>query len=86
MDREEAYDQSGRALALSAMCNMVFAGENGNVVGVALADLMSTYLRSHRIPGDPKGEREMREAMLVSWTDTVRDLVLLYDKSLGGTQ
>jgi len=86
MDNEEAADRSGRALALAALCGMVFAGEDGEVVGVALADLMSTFLRNHQMPGNPRGEREMRDAVFENWIGTVRNLVLLYDKALGGTQ
>jgi hypothetical protein len=47
---------------------------------------MSTFLRNHQMPGNLRGEREMREAVFENWIGTVRNLVLLYDKALGGTQ
>jgi hypothetical protein len=78
--REQAHELADRTLALAAMCGVVFAGEDPTVVGAALAETMATFLRGHKIDGDPRGEHEMREAILEEWLKTVRDLVLIYDK------
>jgi hypothetical protein len=84
--REQAYEKTDHALALAALCAVVLSGEDPNVVGVALAETMATFLRNHKIVGDPRGEHEMREAILEEWIKTVRDLVLIYDKPMGPTQ
>ena len=84
--REQAHEMTDHALALAALCGVVFAGEDPNCVGAALAETMCTFLRGHRIPGDRRSEREMREAILEQWVTTVRDLLLIYDKPPVGTQ
>lgn len=72
-------EETTRVLAVSHMCSMVLRGEGPGVQGAALADLMSTFLRGHRIPGDREAEIEMREAMLEQWCRTVRQLVELHE-------
>jgi hypothetical protein len=47
---------------------------------------MATFLHGHKIVDDPRGEHEMREAILEQWIKTVRDLVLIYDKPMGPPQ
>jgi hypothetical protein len=84
--REQAHEKTDHALALAALCGVVFAGEDPDCIGAALADVMATFLRNHKMIGDPRGEREMREAILEQWVKTVRDLVLIYDKPAGPTQ
>ena len=84
--REQAHELTDRALALAAMCRVVFAGEDPDAVGAALAETMATFLCGHKIVDDPRGEHEMREAILEHWIKTVRDLVLIYDKPMGPTQ
>ena len=84
--REQAADMTDQALALAALCGVVFAGEEPEVVGAALAETMATFLRSHRMAGDPRSEREMREVVFEHWIKTVRDLLLIYDKPPVGTQ
>jgi len=79
-------EQTDRALALAAMCGVVFSGEDPLCVGAALAEVMATFLRHHKIVDDPRGEHEMREVILDQWVKTVRDLVLIYDKPAGPTQ
>jgi hypothetical protein len=84
--RAEAMGKTDRALALAAMCRIVFAGEDPDAVGAALAETMATFLHGHRIVGDDREEREMREAIFQHWIKTVRDLMLIYDKPVGPTQ
>jgi hypothetical protein len=84
--REQAHEKTDRALALAGLCRVVFAGEDPDCIGAALAETMATFLRNHRIVGDPRGEHEMREAILEQWLKTVRDLVLIHDKPAGPTQ
>lgn len=84
--REQAHELTDRALALAAMCGVVFAGEDPDAVGAALASTMATFLRGHRIVDDPRGEYEMREAILEQWIKTVRDLVLIHDMPAGPMQ
>jgi hypothetical protein len=81
-----AQDLTDRALALSAMCRMVFAGEDADAVGAALAETMATFLHGHYGAGDDRAEREAREAIFQHWIKTVRDLLLIYDKPTGPTQ
>jgi hypothetical protein len=84
--REQAMEQTDRALALAAMCGVVFSGEHPLCVGAALAEVMATFLRNHKIVDDPRGEDAMREAVFQHWIKTVRDLLLIYDKPAGPTQ
>jgi hypothetical protein len=84
--REQAAEQTDRALFLAGMCRVVFEGEEPECVGAALAETMATFLRSHRIVGDTRGERDMREAVFQHWIKTVHDLLLIYDKPPVGTQ
>ena len=84
--REQAHELTDRALALAAMCGVVFSGEHPDCVGAALAETMATFLRNHKIINDPRGEHEMREAVFEQWIKTVRDLLLIYDKPAGPTQ
>jgi hypothetical protein len=84
--REQAHELTDRALALAAMCGVVFSGEDPDAIGAALASTMATFLHGHKIVDDPRGEHEMREAILEQWIKTVRDLVLIYDKPMGPPQ
>lgn len=86
--RGEAMGMTERAQVLSAMCSVVFSGEEPEVVGAALAETFATFLRSHKIVGDapPLTEHEMREAILTQWLQTVRDLVAIYDRPQGPLQ
>jgi hypothetical protein len=88
MTRDEAKEATERAFALVAMCNIVFSGEEPEVIGAAMAELMATFLRSHKIVSDdpPLNEHEMREQILTQWLQTVRDLVLIHDKPAGPMQ
>jgi hypothetical protein len=84
--REQAHELTDRALALAGLCRVVFAGENPDAVGAALAETMATFLYGHKIIGDLRGEYEMRDAIFEQWIKTVRDLLLIYDKPAGPTQ
>jgi hypothetical protein len=84
--REQAHELTDRALALASLCRVVFAGEEPDAVGAALAETMATFLHGHKIIGDPRGEHEMRDAIFEQWIKTVRDLLLIYDKPAGATQ
>jgi hypothetical protein len=84
--REQASEKADRALALAALCSVVLAGEEPDEVGAALAETMATFLRGHRIVGDDRSQREMREEVFQHWIKTVRDLMLIYDKPPVGTQ
>jgi hypothetical protein len=81
--REQAHELTDRALALAGLCHVVFAGEHPDAIGAALAETMATYLRNHRIQGDDRSEREMREEIFQQWIKTVRDLLLIHDKTTG---
>jgi hypothetical protein len=84
--REQAFELTDRALALAAICGSFLSSEEPEVQGCALADMVATFLRGHRIFGDDRSEREMREEVFAQWIKTVRDLLLLYDKPPVGTQ
>jgi hypothetical protein len=86
MTREQAHEKTDRALALAAMCGVVFSGEHPDCVGAALAETMATFLHNHKLVGDLRSEHEMREAVFEQWIKTVRDLLLIYDKPAGPTQ
>jgi hypothetical protein len=86
MTREQAHELTDRALALAGMCHVIFAGEHPDCIGAALAETMATYLGNHRVQGDDRSEREMRDAIFEQWIKTVRDLLLIYDKPPTGTQ
>ena len=86
MTREQASEKTDHALALAALCSVIFAGEEPEVVGAALAETMANFLRGHRLKGEDRSEREMREIILQDWIKTVRDLLLIYDKPPVGTQ
>jgi hypothetical protein len=81
--REQAYEKTDHALALAALCEVIFAGEDPDAVGAALAETMAIFLRNHRIPGDERSERAMRECVFALWIKTVRDLLLIHDKTTG---
>ena len=82
----EQVDGTSRALALAAACGSILAREGPEIQGAALADMMAEFLRGHRIFGDDRSEREMREEVFRHWIETVRTLMLLYDKPPVGTQ
>jgi hypothetical protein len=84
--REQTDEITSRALALAAICGSILSGEEPEVQGCALADMMTTFLRGHHISGDARSEREMREEMFAQWIETVRKLLLFYDKPPVGTQ
>ena len=84
--REQAHEQIERALFLAGMCRAVFADEQPEVVGAALAEVMAIFLSNHRMAGDPRSEPEMREAIFEKWIKAVRDLLLFYDQPPVGTQ
>ena len=84
--REQVDEMTSRALALAAVCGSILSGEEPEVQGCALADMMTTFLRGHHIFGDERSEREMREEMFARWIETVRNLLLLYDKPPVGMQ
>jgi hypothetical protein len=84
--REQASEMTSRALAVAAACGSILAREQPEIQGAALADMMAEFLLGHRILGDDRSEREMREEVFAQWIKTVRDLLLLYDKPPVGTQ
>jgi hypothetical protein len=84
--REEASEMTERSLACAALCSVVLRDEEPQVQGAALAEMMRMFLMGHRIPNDPRFEREMRDAVFEQWIDTVRKLLLIYDKPPVGTQ
>jgi hypothetical protein len=59
----------------SAIGNQVFAGQQPQIIGAVLAELMSRLLLNHQIPDDLKRETELREEILTMWCETVRALV-----------
>jgi hypothetical protein len=84
--QEQAFEMTSRALALAAVCGSILAREEPEIQGAALADMMAEFLRGHRVFGDDRGERELQEEVFRHWIETVRTLMLLYDKPPVGTQ
>ena len=84
--REQVDGMTSRALALAAVCGSILAREGPEIQGAALADMMAEFLRGHRIFGDERSEHEMREEVFTHWIETVRNLLLLYDKPPVGMQ
>jgi hypothetical protein len=84
--REEAQEMTERSLAIAALGHVLFSGEEPEVVGAALAEMMSLFLRNHRIVGDERSEREMRHEIFDQWIKTVRDLLLIHEKAPVGMQ
>ena len=83
---EEARAMTERTMALAALGGVIFSDELPEVVGAAMAEMMSIFLRSHVIANDPRTEHEMREAVFEQWIATVRNLVLIRDRPAGGMQ
>jgi hypothetical protein len=71
---------AARSMVLATMCGMVFSGEEPEAVGAALAQTMATFLHNHKRVGDPADEDKMREAILIGWVKTVRELLELQNK------
>jgi len=69
-----AYD----AVALAARIAPLFAGRPPEVVGAALADLMSTLLAGHQGPG----AEDLRAELLAMHIDKVLELVPLNERIL----
>lgn len=84
--REEAKEMTDRTLAIAALGHVLFDGEEAEVVGAALAQMMAIFLRDHRIAGDTRSEREMRNEIFDQWIKTVRDLLLVHEKAPVGMQ
>ena len=84
--REQGEAMTSRALALAAACGAILERERPDIQGAALADMMAEFLRGHQIPGDDRSQHEMREVLFQQWIETVRTLMLLYDKPPVGTQ
>ena len=83
---EEARALTERTMALAALGGVIFSDELPEVVGAAMAEIMSIFLRSYVIADDPRSEHEMREAVFEQWIATVRNLVLIRDRPAGGMQ
>jgi hypothetical protein len=84
--REEAQDMTERALTIAALGSVLLADEQPEIQGAALAEMMAIFLRGHRLVDDPRSEHEMRNVVFEQWIKTVRDLVLIHDKSQTGLQ
>lgn len=52
-----------------------FAGQDPGVIGACLAELMSVFLINHKIPDDLAHQERLREEILKTWCDSVRELV-----------
>lgn len=82
--RADVRAKAERALMLAVLGGSVLAGEDPEVQGAALAEMMATFLRGHRIVDGSADENEMRETMLTQWLKTVRELLLLHSQPCGG--
>jgi hypothetical protein len=82
----DARKKAERAMMLAALGGAVLAGEDPEVIGAALAEMMATFLRGHQIVGDTSNEHDMRETMLTQWVKTVRELMLIHGRPCGGEQ
>lgn len=68
------------AIAMAAVIgNRFFSGQDPEVIGACLADLMSIFLHNHQIPDDLARQERLREQILTTWCDTVRQLVAAQD-------
>jgi hypothetical protein len=48
------------------------------IQGMVLADLTAMWLAGHVVDGNPKRSSELRERLLESQTDAIRDLAAMY--------
>lgn len=53
----------------------LLAGRSSQVQGVALADLLATFIAGHIVPGDAAATDAVRERILALHVDVVRKLV-----------
>lgn len=82
MPSARRIDDFPTTLAL-AMANVIgnrfFAGQDPGVIGACLAELMSVLLLNHKIPDDLAKQERLRETILTTWCDSVRQLVAAQD-------
>lgn len=64
-----------RASTMAQFIGMYFVGQEPGFIGSVLADLMTTFLCSHKIPNDLAEQDKLREEILATWCETVRELV-----------
>lgn len=68
--------QTGLARHMAAVIgNRLFVGQDPGVIGDCLAELMSVFLLNHKIPDDLAHQERLREEILKTWCDAVRELV-----------
>jgi hypothetical protein len=84
--RTEIRKKAERAMVIAAMGGAVLSGEDPEVQGAALAEMMVTFIRGHRIVGDSSCEHDMHETILTHWIKTVRELLLIHGRPCGGAQ
>lgn len=70
-----AKELQQRADTLARFFGVYFVGQEPSLIGTVLADLMSTFLLNHKVPDDLAQQERLREGILRTWCETVRELV-----------
>jgi hypothetical protein len=71
-------DLEARADAIIAACNAVFAGQHPSVQGLALAEMLATWIAGHQLP------EAVHEVLLAFHTEKVRSLLPLARERVDG--
>src|SRR5262245_46031556 len=58
------------------------AGKPPEVQGAALADLVATFLAGHMVAGDPEATAKLREELLTTHIEIVRQLIPVNEKDI----
>lgn len=70
----------------TAIGNHALSGQDPEIIGAVLAELMATFLLNHKIPADLKAQTALREDILNEHCKTVRELVAVQEDNIGSVQ
>ena len=78
----DSKDVANEGIEIARRIAPQLAGLNTDIVGVALADLLSIWLAGHVVVGNVAETAKMREVILAKHIDTVRSLILVNEMML----
>ena len=73
------HQQARAAGKLAKRCYPIFKGQDPDIQGAALVDLVARHLAGHVAVGDEEATAAMRERLLAALIDAVRQLVPIVD-------
>ena len=76
-------EKTSHIIAVAKRVKPLLAGENPEVQGAALADLLAIWLAGHQVEGDLEATRTLRAELLAEHCRLVRQLVPVNARIIG---